>query len=86
MENTEGKTTEVSPVLAKLYEKGDIELLTIRLSDATTNKIPEKLYEWVFHKYLKDNGIEKEVSTPQELATYVVLKRLEALDAEKTEN
>ena len=79
--NTETTTaTEVSNTQKRLFEKGDVELLTIKLSDAVLNPghVPEKLYEYAFKKYLKDNGLEKEVSTPQDLATYNLLNKLDS--------
>ena len=80
MSDTETTNTpEVSNTQKRLFERGDVELLTIKLSDAVLNPghVPDKLYEYAFKKYLKDNGLEKEVNTPQDLATYNLLNKLD---------
>lgn len=80
MSDTPETNTEVSATQKRLFEKGDCELLTIKLSDIVLNPghVPEKLYDYAFKKYLKDNGLENEVATPQDLATYNVLNKLDA--------
>lgn len=79
--------TEVNSPTAmerKLMDKVDLELLSIHLSDLGSDKVPGKLYEYAFKKYLKDSGLESEISTPQELAMYLLMKKLDAASA--TEN
>ena len=80
MSDTPETNTEVSATQKRLTKKGDCELLTIKLSDIVLNTghVPEKLYDYAFKKYLKDNGLENEVATPQDLATYNVLNKLDA--------
>ena len=78
MSDTPDTPTELSNTQKRLFEKGDCELLTIKLSDLALNPghVPDKLYEYAFKKYLKDNHLEAEVSTPQDLATFNVLNKL----------
>lgn len=69
--------TTPSAIERKLMEKVDFELFTIKLSDFGTDNVPEKLYEYAFKKYIKDNHLEPEISTPQELAMYLLMKRVD---------
>ena len=70
-------TTTPSTMERKLMEKVDFELFSIKLSDFGTDNVPGKLYEYAFKKYVKDNGLENEVTTPQELAMYLLMKRVD---------
>ena len=85
MSDTPDTTTELSNTQKRLFEKGDCELLTIKLSDVALNPghVPDKLYEYAFKKYVKDHGLEGEVSTPQDLATYNLLNRLAEIPTER---
>ncbi len=71
------ETAIPSAMERKLMEKVDFELFTIKLSDFGTDNVPGKLYEYAFKKYLKDNGLDGEVTTPQELAMYLLMKRVD---------
>lgn len=70
-------TTAPSAMERKLMQKVDFELFSIKLSDFGTENVPGKLYEYAFKKYVKDNGLENEVATPQELAMYLLMKRVD---------
>lgn len=80
MPETEQETIAVSAMEKKMLEKADFELLSIKLSDLGSSKVPGKLYEYAFKKYLKDNGLDNEITTPQELAMYFLMKKLEAAE------
>ena len=67
-------TNTPSTMERKLMDKVDFELFSIKLSDFGTENVPGKLYEYAFKKYVKDNGLENEVTTPQELAMYLLMK------------
>ena len=71
------ETATPSAMERKLMEKVDFDLFTIKLSDFGTENVPGKLYEYAFKKYLKDNHLEPEISTPQELAMYLLMKRVD---------
>lgn len=71
------ETATPSAMERKLMEKVDFELFSIKLSDFGTDNVPGKLYEYAFKKYVKDNGLENEVTTPQELAMYLLMKRVD---------
>lgn len=70
-------TNTPSTMERKLMDKVDFELFSIKLSDFGTENVPGKLYEYAFKKYVKDNGLENEVTTPQELAMYLLMKRVD---------
>ncbi len=70
-------TNTPSTMERKLMDKVDFELFSIKLSDFGTENVPGKLYEYAFKKYVKDNGLESEVTTPQELAMYLLMKRVD---------
>lgn len=77
MSDTTTETATPSTMERKLMEKVDFELFSIKLSDFGTDNVPGKLYEYAFKKYVKDNGLENEVTTPQELAMYLLMKRVD---------
>lgn len=80
MADTEQESTTVTAMEKKMLEKADFELLAIKLSDLGSTKVPGKLYEYAFKKYLKDNDLDKEITTPQELAMHIIMQKLDAAE------
>ena len=80
MSDTENTEPQVTAMEKKMLEKADFELLSIKLSDLGSARVPGKLYEYAFKKYLKDNGLDKEITTPQELAMHIIMQKLDAAE------
>ena len=79
-DTTATATETISNTRKRLFELGDCELLTIKLSDLVLNSghVPGKLYEYAFKLYLKNNGLENECTTPDELATHNLIAKLDS--------